>query len=105
MTALIGGLVAVALGLIGLGLWWQHFLHLLAGGVPLLLLLGGALAVYLGFEEAKDKFFKKPETPAYESPRVSEAEVEKYKAEVERLKSEIEELKKKQQPKKAAKAE
>jgi hypothetical protein len=95
MTALIGGLVAVALGLIGLGLWWRDFLTLLAGGVPLLLLLGGALAVYLGFEEAKDKFFKKPETPVYEPPKVSEAEVEKYKSEVERLKSEIEDIKQK----------
>ena len=95
MTALVGGLVAVALGLIGLGLWWREFLGLLAGGVPLLLLLGGALAVYLGYEETKDKFFKKSEPPAYEPPKMAEAEVEKYKGEVERLKSEIEGLKEK----------
>lgn len=95
MTALIGGLVAVALGLIGLGLWWKDFLSLLAGGLPLMLLLGGALAVYLGFEEAKDKFFKKPETPTYEPPKVSDTDVDKYKAEVERLKAEIEEIKQK----------
>ena len=93
MTALIGGLVAVALGLIGLGLWWRDFLSLLAGAIPLLLLLGGALAVYLGFEEAKDKILKKEEAPAFEPPKVTEAEVEKYKAEVETLKSEINELK------------
>jgi hypothetical protein len=105
MTALIGGLVAVALGLIGLGLWWEHFLSLLAGGIPLLLLLGGALAVYLGFEEAKDRFFKKPETTSYEPPQVSEAEVEKYKEEVDQLKSEIEDLKKKKKPEKAEKSE
>jgi hypothetical protein len=95
MTALIGGLVAVALGLIGLGLWWRDFLSLLAGGIPLLLLLGGALAVYLGFEEAKDKIMKKEEAPAFEPPKVSEVEVEKYKAEVETLKTEIAGLKKK----------
>ena len=94
MTALIGGLVAVALGLIGLGFWFGDFLTLVKGGIPLLLLMGGALSVYLGFEEAKDKILKKPETPAYEPAQVSEAEVEKYKAEVERLKSEIEDLKK-----------
>ncbi|HEX9884560.1 MAG TPA: hypothetical protein VGA79_11390 [Desulfobaccales bacterium] len=95
MTALVGGLVAVALGLIGLGLWWREFLGLLAGGLPLLLLLGGALAVYLGYEETKDRFFKKSEPPAYEPPKMAEAEVEKYKGEVERLKSEIEGLKEK----------
>ena len=93
MTALVGGLVAVALGLIGLGFWWREFLNLLAGGLPLLLLLGGALAVYLGFEETKDKFFMKTKPPAYEPPKMAEAEVEQYKAEVERLKKEVDELK------------
>ncbi len=92
MTALVGGLVAVALGLIGLGIWWQQFLTLLGGSIPLLLLLGGSLAVYLGFEEAKDKFFaKQSSTPEVSS--VTPGEVEKYKEEVEKLKSEIAELK------------
>jgi hypothetical protein len=95
MTALIGGLVAVALGLISLGFFWKDFLSLLAGTIPLLLLMGGALAVYLGYEEAKDKLFKKPEPMPYEPPKVSEAEVDKYKEEVEKLKTEINDLKKK----------
>ncbi|MDD3581741.1 MAG: hypothetical protein PHW74_12055 [Desulfobacca sp.] len=95
MTALAGGLGALVLGIIGLTLWFGDFLTLLKGGIPLLLLLGGALAVYLGFEEAKDKLFKKSETPSFEAPKATEAEVEKYKAEVESLKAEIEALKKK----------
>ena len=98
MTALISGLAAVVLGLIGLILWWKQFLNLLAGGIPLILLLGGALAVYLGYEEAKDKICKKMETPAYEPPKVSEAEVE-YRVEVERIVAEIEEPEKKTKPK------
>jgi len=92
--ALAGGLAALALGLVGLGIWWKQFLNLLAGSVPLLLLLGGALAVYLGYEEAKDKIFKKSEPSAPEAAAAAESEVERYKAEVERLKSEIEALKK-----------
>jgi hypothetical protein len=99
MTALVGGLVAVALGLIGMGIWWQQFLSLLGGSIPLLLLLGGSLAVYLGFEEAKDKLFAKQQTSAPEVASVAPAEVEKYKEEVEKLKSEIEALKSKKEAK------
>ena len=65
----------------------------LVAAVLMLLLLGGALAVYLGYEETKDKFFKKGETPAFEPPKMAEAEVEQYKAEVERLKQEVDDLK------------
>jgi hypothetical protein len=90
MVALIGGLVAVALGLIGLGIWWKQIIGLLAGGVPLLLLLGGAVAVYLGYDEVKDKFIKKAEPPVYEPPKVSEVEVVQYKGEEERLEAKIE---------------
>ena len=93
MTALTGGLAALALGLIGLGIWWKQFINLLAGSIPLLLLLGGALAVYLGYEEAKDKFFKKSDVSTPETTPSTE-DVERYKAEVERLKSEIDDLKK-----------
>lgn len=105
MTALAGGLGAVILGIIGMTLWYKQFLTLLAGGIPLLLLLGGALAVYLGFEEAKDKLFKKSEPPSFEVPQATEAEIEKYKAEVESLKAEIEELKGKAKKSKSEKSD
>ena len=42
-SAFMGGIGIPSIVLIGLGLWWRDFLTLLAGGIPLLLLLGGAL--------------------------------------------------------------
>ena len=51
MKTLIGGAIAAALGLIGIVVWWQDFLDVLAGTIPIMLLLGGALAIYLGFDE------------------------------------------------------
>jgi hypothetical protein len=93
MKTLIGGAIAAALGLIGLVIWWGQFLMVLAGIIPAMLLLGGALAIYLGFDELRDTW-KDDETA--ESPPVSSEgeEVEKYKKEIDDLKDEIETLKK-----------
>ena len=51
MKTLIGGAAAAILGIILLVVWWKEFLMLLAGAIPFALLSGGALAVYLGFDE------------------------------------------------------
>ena len=82
MAALAGGLVAFVLGIIGIIYWGIEFVVLLKGGIPIVLILGGALAAYLGFEEVKDK-------------RTTETFDEKsdLKDEVETLKEEIKELK------------
>ena len=55
MAALGGGLVALVLGIIGIITWWGYFAKALLAAVPAMLILGGALAAYLGFEELKDK--------------------------------------------------
>jgi hypothetical protein len=55
MAALVGGIVATILGAVLLVVWWKYFLVLLAGGIPLILILGGALAIYIGIDEIKDK--------------------------------------------------
>ena len=93
MKTLIGGAIAAALGLIGLVIWWGQFLMVLAGIIPAMLLLGGALAIYLGFDEIKDTW--KVDETAESPPEDSEGEeVEKYKKEIDDLKEEIETLKK-----------
>jgi hypothetical protein len=95
MAVLGGGIIALLLGIIGLFAWWGDFLEVLKGSVPIMLILGGALATYLGYEEYKDK-------QAMES--ITETE-EDLKQEVERLKKEIEELKSKKEEGKEEKKE
>ncbi len=90
MKTLIGGAVAAVLGLIGMSIWWKPFLQLLAGAIPVMLLLGGGLALYLGFDELKDNWKKDDVTV---EPSIQTDETEKYKKEVEDLKKEIETLK------------
>ena len=91
MKTLIGGAVAAALGLIGLAVWWVEFLMVLTGIIPIMLLLGGGLAIYLGFDELKDSW---KSDSATESVLDKDEAVEKYKQEITDLKEEIESLKK-----------
>jgi hypothetical protein len=91
MKTLIGGVVAAVLGLIGIVVWFPQFLTVVAGTIPVMLLLGGALAIYLGVDELKDTW--KQDEPT-ESETSSSEEVEKYKQEITELKEEIETLKK-----------
>ena len=100
MKTLIGGAAAAVLGIIGLAVWWKPFLQLLAGAIPFALLSGGALAIYLGFDELKDTWKAKDED--FGAP-LKDNNVEEYKEEVEKLKAEVEDLKKGKDDKKAKK--
>ncbi len=88
MKTLIGGAVAAVLGLIGLSVWFGEFLQLLAGAIPVMLLLGGGLALYLGFDELKDSW--KKDDSAVDA---DDDDTDKYKQEIDELKKEIETLK------------
>ena len=87
MTALAGGLGALILGIIGIIAWWSEFIDLLMGSIPLMLVLGGALAAYLGYEEIKDKKAARE----FEPEKDGKADLQK---EVEQLREEIKNLKK-----------
>jgi len=92
MSVLIGGGVSVMLGLVLLIFWYKHFLVLLMGAVPFLLILGGALAVYVGLDEMKDKIRETQEMEKEELNK-ARAELERAKAEAEKYKDELDKLK------------
>ena len=83
MISLVGGIIASLLGLIFLIAWRCSFWEVLKGTLPILFILGGALAAYLGYEEIKDKTT---------SGSTDDENVE-LKNEVESLKEELKELK------------
>jgi len=91
MKTLIGGAIAALLGLIGIVAWFPQFLTVIAGTIPVMLLLGGALAIYLGVDELKDTW-KQEESE--ETDDAADEDVGKYKQEISELKDEIETLKK-----------
>jgi hypothetical protein len=99
MKVFLGGLVAAFLGIIGIFVFFGYFWQLLLGAVPAMLLVGGAMAAYLGYDEVKDKFpglkkkAEEPAQPVRDEANKFKEEAEKYKKEVEDLKAELEKTK------------
>lgn len=93
MKTLVGGAIAAVIGVIGLAVWFSEFLTLLAGAIPVMLLLGGCLALYLGFDELKDTWQKEtPVEPTVDTGSSEDAVL--LKKENEDLKKELDLLKK-----------
>lgn len=53
MASIIGGVVAIILGLIGLVGWHDALVTVLKGTIPIFLLLGGTIALLAGMNEMK----------------------------------------------------
>jgi len=69
MKILVGGVVALILGVVGLIVWWADFLLVLKGAIPIILLIGGVLGIYLGIEDVKTlSSSKKEETEKKSAP-------------------------------------
>lgn len=92
MSLLIAGAVSAVLGLIGLLAWWNDFLIILKGALPLAMLLGGILAIYVGFDDIQDKLREERQRQdekldkAREEIEIVRARADQYKEEIERLK-------------------
>jgi hypothetical protein len=79
MVSLVGGIIALILGIIFIIQWFGLFIKGLMATLPALCILGGALAAYLGIEELREK----------SSSDSFQDETSELKSEVESLKEEI----------------
>ena len=92
MTLLIGGIISGILGLIGFILWFSDFLIILKGGIPLLMIAGGCLAAYIGFDELQEKFSLEKQRQedaiqkAMEDAEHARMKADQYREELEKLK-------------------
>ncbi len=92
MLLLIGGIVSGILGLIGFFYWWSAFITILQGGVPIMLILGGILAIYVGLDAMQDRIREERQNQD-EKLEKAQAEIERVKAESQQYREEIEKLK------------
>jgi len=96
MKVFVGGVAAAFLGFLGMIIWYDAVFRFIGGAIPLILLLGGLMAAYLGYDEVKEKLpFPKnrDNEPATSSDSKLKEEAEKYRMEVERLKAELDKSK------------
>jgi len=83
MMALAGGLIALVLGIIGIVVWWCPLLEILMGVIPVILILGGALATYFGFDQMTEK----------KTVEVYDPIKKEFRREIDTLKQELKDLK------------
>jgi len=93
MTLIVGGVVSAILGLIGFFIWWSEFLSIIKGGLPILLLMGGVLAIYVGIDEMQDKLREERQRQEESLQRARE-EIEAARAQAEQYKEQLEKFKK-----------
>ena len=92
MSLLIGGVIATVLGLVSLIFWWADFITIIRGAFPISLLIGGALAVYVGIDEIQDKI-REERLRNEEKLEKAQMEIESAKAQAEKYKEELNKLK------------
>jgi len=92
MSMLISGIVSVVLGIIGFSLWWSAFIIALKGIIPILLILGGILAVYIGIDSLEDQA-REERKKQEEKLQKTRDEMEQIKLQSEQYREELERLK------------
>jgi cell shape-determining protein MreC len=96
MSLLIGGVISAIFGLISLIFFWSDFMTIIRGAFPIFLLLGGALAVYVGIDELQEKEREERQRQE-EKLEKAQKEIELVKAQALLYKEELNKLKESKQ--------
>ncbi|HBY57878.1 MAG TPA: hypothetical protein DEG96_08500 [Candidatus Atribacteria bacterium] len=67
MWIILGGVVAIVLGVLGLIKWWLLFIKALAALVPFVLVVGGIFAFIIGVSSVKERAEEKREEAVEQS--------------------------------------
>ncbi len=69
MPNIIGGLIAIALGIAAMLIWWWRVIDIIQGILPLVLIGGGLVATFAGMSMVEDDAKKGPKrTPPEKVP-------------------------------------
>ena len=98
MPMIIGGAIAVVLGIIGLIEWRGELFIIIQGAIPVLLVLGGVLALYVGYDDFQEKL-KEEKQKQDEKLEQAREEIEMIRAKAELYKEELDRLKEAKAPK------
>jgi predicted membrane protein len=96
MSLLIGGMISAIFGLVSLIFFWSDFMTIIRGAFPLFLLLGGALAIYVGMDEMQEKNREEKQMQE-EKLEKAQQEIEAIKAQAASYKEELDKLKESKQ--------
>ncbi len=92
MALLVGGFIAAVLGLVGLIEWRHDFVVIIKGALPIMLLLGGILAIYVGLDDIQEKVRDERERHVGELEKTRE-EIDLIKTQTEQCREELNRLK------------
>ena len=92
MPLIIGGAIALILGIIGLIEWMGELFVIIKGSIPIMLLMGGVLALYIGYDDFQEKLKEEKQKQDDKLEKARE-EIDRIRAKAESFKEELERLK------------
>jgi small neutral amino acid transporter SnatA (MarC family) len=96
MSLLFGGIISAIFGLISLIFFWSDFMTIFRGSLPAFLILGGALAIYVGIDELQEKSREERQRQE-EKLEKAQREIDAIRAQADSYKEELDKLKESKQ--------